>query len=174
MKMKRLYIRGLYVRVTWNVCTSISVQSCGPMTLPPAMCDEERVSFVARSSMISWLLSSIFSDADVCWSAAIVTRTSFTVFIVSRERDLHASTTAAAAAAVEADLPLPFAPFSLLRRDELRCNRCFSLEEVLRRLGRFTDSALALKPAAEHSKEFDKDVVDDKKKEYEKISIIFF
>lgn len=76
VKTKIIYIRGLYVKVTWNVFTSTSVQSCGPMT--PAL-------------------------------------------IVS---------------------------FFLLRRDELRCKCCFSLEEVLRTLGRFIDSALVLKPVA--------------------------
>lgn len=143
--MKVVYIRGLYVRVTWNVFTSISVQSCGPMTPSPLVRDGTRASLLACSSKISlWLLSSIFSVAGCCWSDAI-TRTIFTVLIVSKERDLDASVTAATAAA---ERPAPLVPFSLLRRDELRCQRCFSLEEVLRRLGRFTDSALALKPVA--------------------------
>lgn len=133
--------------MTWNVFTSISVQSCGPITPSPLIRDGTRASLFVCSSKISlWLLSSIFSIAGCCcscWSAAI-TRTIFTVLIVSRERDLDASVAAAAVA----ERPAPLVPFSLLRREELRCQRCFSLEEVLRRLGRFTDSALALKPVA--------------------------
>lgn len=118
------------------------------MTPSPLVRDGTRVSLFTCSSKISWLLSIIFSVADCCcWSAAI-TRTIFTVLIVSRERDLDASVTTAAAAAAVAARPAPLVPFSLLRREELRCQRCFSLEEVLRRLGRFTDSALALKPVA--------------------------
>jgi len=143
IEIKITYIRGLYVRVTWNVFTSISVQSCSPITLSP-VCDGMRASLIACSSIISfWLSFNIFSTTD-CWSTAVVIRTIFTVFIISRECDLHGST-----AAVAVERLLSIAPFSLLRRDETRYRRCLSLDEFLRRLGnRFTDSALALKPAA--------------------------
>lgn len=150
IKTKITYIRGLYVRVTWNVFTSISVQSCSPITLSPPVRDGTRASLIAHSSIISWLSSNLFSIADCCWSVAVVIRTILTVFIISREFDLHDSTVAVAVAR-----PPSFAPFSLLRRDEVRCKRCLSLDEFFRRLGnRFTDSALALKPAAIQKRNF--------------------
>ena len=58
------------------------------------------------------------------------------LFTVSSDRDFPLSE------------DLCFVPFSLFRRDELRCMRDFSREEFLRKLGRFTDSALALSPDA--------------------------
>lgn len=82
------------------------------------------------SSITSSLLFIIFSTG--WWSLPDDRLDLLPFFTVSNDRDLPASE------------DLCFAPFSLLRRDELR----WTLDEFLLKLGRFTDSALALSPVA--------------------------
>ena len=120
-------ILGLYVSVTWNVCTSISVQSCGvtPITTPLPSSPPLTTAFLPPLPSSSW--EDFFSSLPLRWDWVITP------------------------GGWDTNDWVCLAPFSLfLRLLELRWGRWRDLSlrlEERRTLGRFTDSALALKPA---------------------------